>query len=146
MATFRNARPGAGNRLAARARASGFTLIELAITCLVIAILAAMAVASYEYATVKARRGAAQACLTEAAQYMERYYTTEMKYEGASFPACSSNVTPHYKVRFQNDVAPTAGAYTIEAIPQGRQSQLEKDCGTMTIDQVGRRTPTSNCW
>ena len=26
------------------------------------------------------------------------------------------------------------------------QADLEKDCGTMTMDQTGRRTPSTNCW
>jgi type IV pilus assembly protein PilE len=144
MATFRNARPGAGHRLAARARVAGFTLIELAITCLVVAILAAMAVASYEYATVKARRGSAQACLTESAQFMERYYTTNMSYAGATLPACSTDVTAHYDIGFS--AGPTAGTFTVQAAPKGRQAVAETVCGTMTIDQVGRKTPTANCW
>jgi type IV pilus assembly protein PilE len=134
----------AGRRLAARRHATGFTLIELAIVGICIAILAATAVAGYEYATVKARRGAAQGCLTEAAQFMERYYTTNMTYVGAAIPACSTNVANHYTLGFS--VAATANGYTLQAAPQGRQAELEKDCGTMTIDQAGRRTPSTHCW
>lgn len=144
MTSIRNARSMAGQRLGARARATGFTLIELAITGVCICILAATAIASYDYATIKARRGSAQGCLTEAAQFMERYYTTNLSYAGAVLPACSSDVTDHYTLGFS--VAPTAAGYTISAAPKGRQAVAEKDCGTMTIDQVGRKTPTANCW
>jgi type IV pilus assembly protein PilE len=134
-----------GLRLQARAAARGFTLIELAIVCVVVAILAATAVTSYEWATVSARRSAAQGCLIEHAQFMERYYTTEMTFEGAPEPACSTDVTPHYVVRFVG--VPTATTYSIEAVPEGRQKDVEKKCGTMTIDQIGRKSPTNtDCW
>ena len=53
-------------------------------------ILMAIAVASYEFAVVKSRRSAAQGCLTEAAQYMERYYTTKLSYVDAAIPGCSA--------------------------------------------------------
>ena len=142
MASIRNSRAAAGSRLAARAR--GFTLIELVIVGVCVTLLAATAIASYEYATVKARRGNAQGCLIEAAQFMERYYTTNMTYAGAALPACSSDVTSHYDIGFS--AAPTAAGFTIQAAPKGRQAVAETDCGTMTMDQVGRKTPAAGCW
>jgi len=137
-------RAAAGMRLAARRSATGFTLIELAIVGICIAILAATAIASYEYATIKSRRGEAQSCLTAGAQFMERYYTTHMSYKDAPLPDCAAEVKPHYTIEFS--ATPTATAFTLSAKPEGRQGDMEKDCGTMTMDQTGRRTPTSNCW
>lgn len=144
MAHARNATASAGDRLASRSSSTGFTLIELAIVSICLAILAVTAVTSYEFATIKARRANAQSCLIEAATYLERYYTTEMTYVGSKFPDCSSDVTDFYDVGFT--AAPTAGAYTVQAKPKGRQAEKEKDCGTMTIDQVGRKTPVDGCW
>ena len=144
MSNGRNAKAALGRRLT-RAAARGFTLIELAIVAMCIAILAVIAVTSYEWATVSARRSAAQGCLIEMAQFMERYYTTEMTYVGADPPACSSDVTQHYDVDpLADSVTPTT--YTIQAIPQHRQADAEKKCGTMSIDQVGRKLPAGECW
>jgi type IV pilus assembly protein PilE len=144
MTIQRNARAAAGARLATRKGQSGFTLIELAIVCVVVSILAATAIAGFQYATIKARRGNAQGCLTEGAQYMERWYTTEQTYVGAQLPACSSDVTDFYTIDFS--AGPTATAFTLQAVPKDLQAEKEKDCGTMTIDHAGRKTPAAGCW
>lgn len=124
----------------------GFTLLELMIVVLVVAILGTIAVSSYEYAMRKSRRSTAQGCLMEAAQYMERYYATSLTYVGAKSPAliCSAEVQRFYTVRFFNNVVPTQSAFTLEAIPQGKQAK--EKCGTMTVNQTGTKTPTADCW
>lgn len=128
----------------------GFTLIELMITIAVVGILMTIAVTSYDFAVVKARRGAAQGCLTETAQYMERFYTTRLSYVDAAgnppaLPGCSSDVVGHYDVDFTG--APTASTFVLNATPQGAQAAAEKKCGTMTINQAGARTgATDDCW
>jgi type IV pilus assembly protein PilE len=125
--------------------ARGFTLIELLIAMACVAILVSIAVPSYNFAVVKARRGAAQACLTEAAQFMERWYTTQMTYAGAPNPTCANDVAGHYAIAF--DGVPDATSYTIEIDPQGSQATAEDKCGTMTINQVGQKTgATADCW
>ena len=54
---------------------AGFTLLELMIVVMIVAILAALAISGYDHATRKSRRAAAKGCLTEAAGALERYYT-----------------------------------------------------------------------
>lgn len=124
---------------------AGFTLMELMITVAVVAILAAIALPSYEFAMVKSRRTAAQGCLTEQAQFMERFYTTNMTYTGAPAPSCSSDLNPHYAIGFVG--TPNGTGYVLQIVPQGRQSVAETKCGTMTIDQTGLKTgATTDCW
>lgn len=123
----------------------GFTLVELMIVVAVVAILAAIAVPSYEYAMIKARRSAAQGCLTEEAQRMERYYTVNMSYKSAPAPTCGSDVSPHYKISFVG--TPDASGYTLQIDPLGRQATVETMCGSMTMDHTGRKIgATADCW
>jgi type IV pilus assembly protein PilE len=117
-------------------RARGFSLIELMIALAIAAILAALAVAAYGFANVKARRGVARGCLMEAAQAMERYNTGHFSYAGAPLPSCTADLEGHYVLGFAAG-EPTATSYRIEAVPQGRQASADGTCGTLAIDNIG---------
>lgn len=127
-----------------RRRAAGFTLIELLVAVAVVAILVAMAVASYDFAMVKTRRGAAKACLVSGAQFMERYYTLHFSYEDAVLPDCEDDVTDFYAVGF--DGTPDEDSFRIQAVP--RANQNDTTCGTLSIDQAGARgaNDVDACW
>lgn len=127
-----------------RRRLKGFTLLELMIVVAIVAILAAIALSSYGFANVKARRGAAKGCLEQSAQYMERYYTTNFTYVGAKGPAdvCDAEVLKYYDFP-----APTLAATTYILTAQPTSNQDDSVCGTLTLDQVGTKTPsTEGCW
>lgn len=123
----------------------GFTLIELLITMAVLAILVTIAYASYQSFIVKSRRAAAQTCLTEAAQMMERHYTTALSYAGAAAPAgaCITELGPFYNFAFVG--TPDASTYVIQAAPTAAQPDTK--CGTMSVNQAGVNSPsTAGCW
>ena len=123
----------------------GFTLLELMITIAVVAILTTIAYASYQSFVVKTRRSAAQACLMQAAQQMERHYTTALSYAAAPAPggACITELNGFYTFSFTT--APTAGAFQVQAVPTSAQPDTK--CGTMAVNQAGATTPTtSGCW
>ena len=58
----------------------GFTLIELLITLVIVSILLAIALPSYQSHLQKGRRAEAKALLQEIAGLQERYYTTNNTY------------------------------------------------------------------
>src|SRR5215469_15393153 len=68
--------------------AAGFTLIELMIVVGIIAVLVAIAYPSYQQHIIKTNRTAAEGCLSEYSNYMERYYTTNLTY--GQLPASGS--------------------------------------------------------
>jgi len=128
----------------------GFTLLELMIVVVIVAILAAVAIPSYQSHMIKTRRVTAAACLQEMAQWMERSYTTAMSYADLTLPAmqCSTDLTDYYTFSLTDQ---TARTYAISAAPQGAQSTGDPlACGTLTIDQAGQKgagaTDVSACW
>lgn len=130
--------------------ARGFSLIELMITVAIVAILAAIAYPSYDQHVIKTRRAAATTCLMERAQFMERYYTTNLSYKDAPAPAQCQDLTGHYVV---SAVAAAASdtTYTFQAVPQGRQAAKDTRCGTLSLDHRGVRGETGSgtvedCW
>ncbi|MEY2151542.1 type IV pilin protein [Rhodanobacter sp. 115] len=133
-------------------RGSGFSLIELMIVVAIIAILAAIAYPSYTSHITKTHRVAAEACLSEVANYMERYYTTTLSYKGATMPAldCRSaqQTGANYSYAF-SPAAPSSSAYTAQATPINAQLTRDTKCGTLSLDQSGTRSASTGdvtCW
>ncbi|ROH89462.1 type IV pilin protein [Stagnimonas aquatica] len=141
----------------------GFSLIELMITVVIVSILAAIAIPSYSNSVTKSRRRAAEACLSIYVQYMERFYTANMRYDKRvdstdnTLPAfdCASNQNTgnDYTYSFPSG-SPTRSTYVVQAVPKGNQATRDTACGTLTLNQAGTRgangstaaANVSKCW
>jgi len=150
-------------------RHGGFTLIELMITCGVLAIIVAVAVPTYQRQVHKARRTDARNALLDLAGREERWlsvgnsYTqtpANVGYAGA-FPQTITN--GYYSVNVQapdtsatnpaNAVTPANPSFIITATAIGDQLG-DTDCKTFTVNQVGAQTAlnsagvtnTTTCW
>ncbi|MNV28858.1 Fimbrial protein precursor [compost metagenome] len=131
-----------------RRTALGFTLIELMITVAVVAILAAVAIPSYSEHVRKSRRAQAKADLVELAQQLERFHTVQNTYNGMTLPFTQSPRDGKSYYALSLSGAATSSSFTLQAVPGTGQ---DKDkCGTLTLDQAGRKTPTAakvaGCW
>jgi len=145
---------------------TGFTLLELMIVVAIIAILAAIAVPSYVRYITRTNRSAGEACLSQYASYMERYYTTNLRYDAAPASSGTAPAVPNpfttSPATLSLDCASTAQTgnnygytasgvttttYTLTATPKGAQLTRDTQCGTLTLDQTGTRGPTTaGCW
>lgn len=132
-------------------RQKGFTLVEIMIVVAIIGILASIAYPSYMEYVRKSNRADAQAVMMEAAQFLERFYTMNGTYAGASIPAgLSASPKPGTGTAKFTISLPAANAttFTVQAAPTGGYS--DTTCGTITINAAGTKTASNGtvdqCW
>lgn len=153
-------RPCFGLRQPVIRRDAGFTLIELMIVVAIVAILTAIAYPAYTSYITKTHRVAAEGCLSEYANYMERYYTTNLRYDQSSatpvvanpFPVLDCATPQRTGTNYSyNDGTPGVSTYTVQAVPIGAQLARDTKCGTLSLNQTGARGVTGTgtvdeCW
>jgi type IV pilus assembly protein PilE len=135
------------------ARHRGFTLIELMIVVAVIGILASLAYPSYREQIAKGQRASAKSVISEAQQWMGRFYSENYRYDSSLanvaitdatlFPAQFSTApragegTAAYNIT----VTATVNAYTVTAVPTAVMTNDK--CGSFNITHTGRKSVTN---
>lgn len=139
---------------------AGFTLVELLVVLMIVAVLTAIAYPGYARHVERARRSAARAVLLEAAQFMERYYSARNSYvldptqtplQAPTLPD-ALQFAPAGAGRAQASHAVTvdsvsATEYKLKAVPL-----LGDPCGDLTLDSRGLRDRSATgltveaCW
>lgn len=144
----------------------GFTLIELMIVVVVIAILAAIAFPSYKSSVLKTRRSDAKTALTTAATLEERWYTqsTPNSYTD-DINNIGGNTSPegYYDIRVDIPAGASCSVtrtglptlyycYQITATATGAQLD-DTNCKKLILDHTGLKTSldsgdaaSTGCW
>jgi len=132
-------------------RSRGFTLIELMITVVVVAILASVAYPSYTEFVVRSKRAEGKAALLDAAQTLERYFTTHNAYPTtlAAAGARSHSGENSAKAAYTIAIAGGGTSFTLTATPAN--GHTDAACGNLTLDQLGVRGKSGSaalgdCW
>jgi type IV pilus assembly protein PilE len=132
---------------------AGMTLIELLVAMVIVALLAAIAVPSYQRQVMRSNRAAARACLNEHAQFMERFYTSNLTYEVDAPPVlgCETDGNLDVSYVFEFSADPTQRTYSVQARPIGAQLTRDTQCATLTLNQTGLPGETgtgtvADCW
>jgi type IV pilus assembly protein PilE len=123
----------------------GFTIIEVMIAVVIIAILSAIAVPTYQRSVIRANRTAVQAEMMQVAGGLELFKARQLSYTGASLTAINrSSRFPASTAQPQTyelslSVAANGITWVLRAVPRGTQQQAND--GALAIDSIGRQ-----CW
>ncbi|MDX9875798.1 MAG: type IV pilin protein [Spongiibacteraceae bacterium] len=141
-------------------RVRGFTLIELMIAVVIVAILAAFAIPSYQQYVLRGHRSEGTALLSDAAARQERFFAQNNSYVTSQtnigklgLPNTSGTTVSSLTGRYTLSVssATNDGGYTLTAAPQGPQLK-DTACGSLILDATGKRgvgasgANVSDCW
>ncbi len=141
---------------------AGFTLIEVMVTLVIVAITASYALASYRRQLLRSYRLEAVQGLLAAAAEQEKFHLAQGRYgdrldsatndEPPGLPVPS--ITPHRRYQMAIEFA-DAAVFRIVATPLANGGQTgDADCRLFSIDESGRRQArdaagndsTTRCW
>lgn len=121
---------------------TGFNLIEILITLLLLSIIIAFALPTYQSHIIKAKRMEGKSALLQLAQKLEHFAIENQSYAKATTNKYSDNHFYQLKILKQNDFE-----FLIAAIPQFD----DKNCGSFRLNQLGEKSITgkgnkNQCW
>lgn len=123
---------------------SGFTLIELMITVVIIGILAAVAFPNYSAYMRDSRRADCKTVMLSYASALERRFSIDSAYPDDELPGFVCPVgggAATYEIEYESDGA----TFTLTATPTGGQS--DDRCGILSLTNTGRREAAElGCW
>ena len=135
----------------------GFTLIELMIVIVIVAILAAITIPGYTSQVRKSRRTEARNALLDAAAREERFFATNNAYSVATSdlgygagPWPVNVGSNYYQLSATCTVTTKCTDYTLTATAISPQDK-DTACATFTLTQTGLQTSTgtataATCW
>ncbi len=126
-------------------------MLELLVVMAIIAILMASASPIYIDHLVKSRRNLAQINLLKLASQLEKFYSLNATYQGATLAELGSNAYSddhfyQFNIQSAND-----STYLIEAIPLGQQALQDSQCKTLSFNEQGLKMSSGllspeQCW
>ncbi|NNF51254.1 MAG: type IV pilin protein [Gammaproteobacteria bacterium] len=141
---------------------SGFTMAELMIVMVIAAILASIAVPSYQDFVTRSKRSQAKSVLLQVADKQEQFFLDNKRYaatmtdlgyaanpfyiDSSSDQQASSTTDSIYKLEFS---ATTNTTYAVAAVPLGAQASHDSGCGTISVNNTGKRDQSgtsTDCW
>lgn len=116
----------------------GFTLIELMIALVIVAILASIALPSYRESVKRGNRRAAQSVMMEIVNREHQYFIANRAY--ASKAALNYTLPPEVSGNYSFDIALDAGpppGFTVDFTATGAQASD----GDLSVSSLGVKTP-----
>ena len=125
---------------------AGFTLLELMIAVVIVAILAAVAYPSFQSYVGRAYRAEAHSALHRLANLQEQYFLDQRQY-AADLTVLGESNNPAVTAagRYQIAAAVTAVGFTLTATALSSQASLDDGCPVLTLLANGVKTPLE-CW
>jgi type IV pilus assembly protein PilE len=139
---------------------NGFTLMELMIVLVILAVLTMVALPAYENSVIKSNRVAGRGVLLDVASRQEQYFINNKTYTDL---LTDLGLPANYYVDNQADQVSQSAAiyridlttvggngYTVSAVPLNRQTK-DSQCQTLTLNGVGVKTESgtltvADCW
>ena len=138
----------------------GFSLLEMMVVVVVIAVLAGLAINSYANQVRKSKRAEAKQMLTDYALRMEKWRTNNASYtvDLTDINGAATSPSGNYSIQLGTPVgtcsngvtASDTNSFGIAAIAQGEQSG-DTGCGTIQLfslcgDVVKQSSTDNDCW
>ncbi len=127
-------------------KSAGFTLIEVLIAVLIVAILVGIAYPSYQQYVTRAYRVEAHMQLSQIANLQEQYFLDNLSFTGdLTDLGLAANPLVSDSGRYQISATINNGRYSLKAVAQGNQATLDEGCGTLQLTMEGQKVP-QECW